>query len=1207
MSPSKLPLNLLLLTLFAVPAAAQQVETEPIDFNRQIRPILSENCFLCHGFDISTRKGELRLDIFDGAIADRGGYAAIQPGNLEDSELWYRINTEYKKEVMPPTKTGKTLTAEQKGLLKRWIEGGAKYTTHWAFVPPKEKPAPEAPAEWQRNNDIDAFIQNELQGAGMQPASQADRNTLIRRVTLDLTGLPPTPEEVAAFLADPAANAYEKVVNRLLTTSAYAEHMTRFWLDAARYGDTHGLHLDNYRSMYRYRDWLIQAYQQNMPYDQFVTEQLAGDLMPEPTLDQRLATGFVRCNATSAEGGMIAEEFLAKYAMDRVDTFGTVFMGMSIACAQCHDHKFDPVTQEEYYKLFAFFNNIAEDASDKNIAAPAPIMRAPYPEQVEQLAVLEQKVSDQRAILEAPMPEADAAQADWVEEQTKAIASDWFVPGQWEMRSHHGSELVPVAAGYILAQGPNPDKEVFELDAQLPAGPWSAFRLEVEPDQSTPTGGVGRSTNGNVVMSGVELEYSFPGSARFHRIELVQAVADHQQKDYGTAGVLDLDQNSGWALLPEPNKRHTMVLQAIQAIQAPKGMTLRVRLKFESVHKQHVIGKFRLSATQNPDYQPVVGRAWQQSQFFAADSGAVAFETEYGPELTSPSNEIEWTEHPEYEDGALHMLQGDVGVVYLQRELISNGSQKIELSLGSDDAIKVWLNGELVVDENVQRALALDQNQVMLNLQDGVNHLLYKVVNYGGGFGYTFKLLNQEPGGVPLVVQQLLAHAGGNDGGQSAASSPAPSEAEELELRNYFRRNFSPQWKEQDAVLQQLLQDQAALDAKIPVTLVAEERQERRPARLLNRGQYDDPGQEVQPGTPGLLPPLIIAAPVEASAGAEKMAPRASRLDLARWLFREDHPLTARVHVNRLWQMLFGTGLVRTAGDFGAQGEWPSHPALLDWLALEFQRADWDQHALIRMMVTSATYMQDSTWDPAKAEVDSENRLLARGPRFRLDAEVIRDSALASSGLLVNKVGGPSVKPYQPDGLWKAVGYTSSNTAKFAVDKGDDLYRRSLYTFWKRTSPPPTMSLFDAPTRESCIVQRERTNTPLQALALWNDVQYVEAARMLAAEMMSVGTQKKPKSEHDPGASIREGTFERGLRFAYQRVLARDPEAKEVEVLRNLLLRQIEVFAADTEGAKQLMMVGEASFNSDFPVVELAAWTSVASVILNLDETVTRR
>jgi hypothetical protein len=388
--------------------------------------------------------------------------------------------------------------------------------------------------------------------------------------------------------------------------------------------------------------------------------------------------------------------------------------------------------------------------------------------------------------------------------------------------------------------------------------------------------------------------------------------------------------------------------------------------------------------------------------------------------------------------------------------------------------------------------------------------------------------------------------------------------------------------------------------------LVAEERKERRPARLLNRGQYDDPGQEVQPGTPGLLPPLMIAAPVEASAGGEKMAPIASRLDLAKWLFREDHPLTARVHVNRLWQMLFGTGLVRTAGDFGGQGEWPSHPALLDWLALEFQRADWDQHALIRMMVTSATYMQDSTWDAAKAEVDSENRLLARGPRFRLDAEVIRDSALASSGLLVNKVGGPSVKPYQPDGLWKAVGYTSSNTAKFAADKGDDLYRRSLYTFWKRTSPPPTMSLFDAPTRESCIVQRERTNTPLQALALWNDVQYVEAARILAAEMWSVGTQKEPNSRAFIGASFLNDNFERGVRFAYQRVLARNPEPKEVAVLAKLFGRQFKVFTADADGAKELMMVGEASFNSDFPVVELAAWTSVASVILNLDETVTR-
>ncbi len=1181
------PLLAALLTAFGLASsvAAQQGSAEPVDFNRDIRPILSDNCFLCHGFDHSTREADLRLDIFDGATADLGGYSAVVPGDLEDSELWYRINSDRKKEVMPPPKTGKTLTAEQKDLLRRWIEGGAEYTEHWAFVPPKPISAPARTAvsadeaKWKRNNGIDAFVQSRIEQAGLAPAPTADKRTLIRRVSLDLTGLPPTPEEVEAFVSDDSPAAYYRLVDRLLNSTAFAEHMARQWMDAARYGDTHGLHLDNYRSMYRYRDWLIHAYEENLPYDQFVTEQLAGDLMPNPTLEQQLATGFVRCNATSAEGGMIAEEFLAKYAMDRVDTFGTVFLGMSIACAQCHDHKFDPVTQDEYYQLFAFFNNIAEKASDENIAAPPPVLRAPYPEQAQQLTVLEQQVADQKAYLEAPMPEADAQQAEWQAEQIAKLKGDWFIPSEVELASRFGTELKAVGDGYVLATGENPDKEVFDVTAHLPAGVWSAFRIEVEPDDSTPTKGAGRSVNGNVVLSGVDVQVQFPGSKRYYPLELAQAVADHQQDKYGTAGLLDADPNTGWALLPQTAKRHTLIVQPTAAVQAPKGMKVLVRLRFESVHKQHVIGKFRVAATASPEFESVVAGYWQQSRFFPTDKGAMAYQVAFPPE-TIQMGEQEWTEHREYHDGEVHMLEGGVGAYYLKRELRSPGERTVTLSVGSDDAIKVWLNGEVVLDRDVQRAVAADQDRVQLKLKPGSNTLLYKVVNYGGAFGFYYRLLDNEPGGLSVPLQQLLTHA-------DDRATPF-SDAEALELRNYFRRNYSPEWKERDAKLQDLQLKLDGLNKEIPMSLVAQERADRRQARFLNRGQYDDPGHEVWPGTPEMLPPMVISAPIQASAEMkESDAPKviASRLDLANWLFREDHPLTARVQVNRLWQLVFGAGLVRTAGDFGAQGEWPSHPKLLDWLALEFQQSGWDQRHLLRLMVTSATYMQDSTWDHAKAEVDSENRLLARGPRFRLDAEVIRDSALAASGLLVDKVGGPSVKPYQPDGLWKAVGYTGSNTANFARDNGDALYRRSMYTFWKRTSPPPTMSLFDAPTRESCIVQRERTNTPLQALALWNDTQFVEAARTLAAMMMK---DKAP------------------IALAFRRVLAREPRTEEVAVLKQLLKRQMDEFAANPEGAKQLLEVGEATYDRNLKPVELAAWTSVASVILNLDETVTR-
>lgn len=1182
----------LFIPLFALLATAATAQ-EPVDFNREIRPILSENCFLCHGFDHSTREADLRLDVFEGATADLGGYSAVVPGDLEESELWYRINADRKKEVMPPPKTGKTLTAEQKDLLKRWIEGGAGYTEHWAFVPPEPVAAPERTATsadekvWRRSNGIDAFVQAQLEPVGLQPAPTADKRTLIRRVTLDLTGLPPTRQEIADFLSDSRPGAYQRVVERLLASTAHAEHMSRYWLDAARYGDTHGLHLDNYRSMYRYRDWLIHAYQENYPYDRFVTEQLAGDLMPEPTLNQQLATGFVRCNATSAEGGMIAEEFLAKYAMDRTDTFGTVFMGMSIGCAQCHDHKFDPVTQDEYFQLYAFFNNIAEEASDRNIAAPAPVLRAPYPEQEARLAVLEQKVADQRAYLEAPMPEADAKQSVWQAEQVAKLKRDWYVPTELELSSRFGTELKDLGDGYVLATGENPDKEVFDVTAQLPAGSWSAFRIEVEPDESTPTKGAGRSVNGNVVLSGVDVQVQFPGSPRFHPIQLAQAVADHQQDKFGTAGLLDADPNTGWALLPQTGKRHTLILQPTAAVQAPKGLKVMVRLRFESVHKQHVIGKFRLAATSSPEFEPIVAGHWQQSRFFPADKGATAFQEAYPPE-TMQRGEEEWKEHREYHDGELHNLEGAVGAIYLKRELTSPGERTVTLSLGSDDAIKVWLNGEVVLEKDVQRAVAADQDQIKLHLKPGVNQLMYKVVNYGGGYAFYYRLLDNEPGGISVPLQQLLAHV-------DDRATPF-GEAEALELRNYFRRNFSPEWKKRDQDLQDLQAKLDGLNAEIPMSLVAREREERRPALFLNRGQYDDPGHEVFPGTPGMFPPMLVTAPINASAetgdgnateATEGGAPRqiASRLDLANWLFREDHPLTARVQVNRLWQMVFGHGLVRTIGDFGAQGEWPSHPQLLDWLAMEFQQSGWDQRHMLRLMVTSATYMQDSGWDAAKAEVDPDNRLLARGPRFRLDAEVIRDAALASSGLLVDKVGGPSVKPYQPNGLWKAVGYTGSNTANFARDNGDALYRRSMYTFWKRTSPPPTMSLFDAPTRESCIVQRERTNTPLQALALWNDTQFVEAARALAARMMQ---------SEDPYIT------------AFELVLSRPPLAEEIAVLKDLLERQKQQFVADPEGAKALLEVGEAMYDRNLNAVDLAAWTSIASVILNLDEAVTR-
>jgi hypothetical protein len=1178
--------NAFFLLLLCSPAIAQR--QEPVDFNRQIRPILSENCFLCHGFDVSTREADLRLDIREGALADRDGFAAIDPDDLENSELWYRVNTDFKEDRMPPAKTGKSLTAEEIELLGRWIEEGANYAQHWAFAAPKENPLPKVKG-LAADNSIDAYILSQVLEAGLSPAPQADRNTLIRRVTLDLTGLPPTPEEIFNFLADERPDAYERLVERLLETSAHAEHMSRFWLDSARYGDTHGLHLDNYRSMYRYRDWLIKSYRENMPYDQFVTEQLAGDLFPDPSLGQRIATGFIRCNPTSAEGGMIAEEFLAKYAMERVDTFGTVFLGMSIACAQCHDHKYDPVTQVEYYQLSAFFNNIAEKASDENIPNPAPFIQAPYPEQVEKLASLEKEVKAKREALNEPSPKIDSEQTRWQEDLAVDLRDDWYVLSANSTSSQNQTELLSDSSGFVNAQGPSPDKEVIEIEASLPPGPWSAFRLEVEPGPSSPTGGVGRSPNANVVLTGLEIESALSGSDDFQRIEIANAVADHSQDQYPSKGVLDDDAQTGWALLPFADRRHSMILQAKEALQSSEGMRVRLRLRFESQFDQHVIGRFRLSATQDLSYGPIVVGNWWQSTFFSESNGKSSFSNSYDPErgidlkAKTEMGDPLWAEHPEYGDGGLHQLDGEVGSYYLAREVHSPNDRSISLSLGSDDAFKCWLNGELVIAKDVQRGLAVDQDQIELDLVTGSNQLLLKIVNYGGAFGFSSRLIDVEPRGLPASIQQSILY---------------PSEENHAQVRNFYRRRFSPEWQSLDDQRIALEKEQAEFVAQIPTTLVALERSDPRKTYFLNRGQYDDKGKEVNTGVPALFPAIGAgqerAEIIDATNAEVSFTP--TRMDLAKWLFQENHPLTSRVQVNRLWQMLFGVGIVKTANDFGAQGEWPSHPELLDWLALEFQRVNWDQRQMIRLMVNSSTYKQDSTWNSSKAEIDPQNRLLARGPRFRLDAEVIRDSALRSSGLLVDRVGGPSVKPYQPDGLWKAVGYSSSNTVKFVADEGEGLYRRSLYTFWKRTSPPPTMSLFDAPTRESCIVQRERTNTPLQALVLWNDVQYVEAARVLAQLMMHASQAKS-------GDKI---SIEEGLKVGFLRVLSRKPNADEIRVLAQLLGRQISIYSQDPEGAKSLLQVGDFLRDESLSVEQLAAWTAVASVLLNLDETVTK-
>jgi mono/diheme cytochrome c family protein len=764
-----------------------------LDFNRDIRPLLAENCFACHGPDAKKRKGDLRLDAND--PTHRSGKILV-PGKAGDSELIRRLVTADKGKLMPPAKSGKTMTPAQIALVKRWVDEGATYAEHWAFVAPKRPALPQPKrSDWARN-DIDRFIASRLEREGLTPSPEADRATLIRRVSLDLTGLPPTTAEIDAFLADRAAGAYGRVVDRLLSSPRHAEHMARHWLDLARFGDTHGLHLDNYREMWPYRDWVIRAFAENKPFDAFLTEQLAGDLLPGGKLADLVATGFNRAHVTTAEGGSITEEVHVRNVIDRVETVGTVFLGLTVGCARCHDHKYDPVTQKDFYSLSAFFNSVEGSPLDGNASRHPPVLRVPSAEQVAALMEL-----------------------DRIAEATLGEIADHFVRRVWADR----------------------------------------------PDE-------------------------------------------------------------------------------------------RFRERLASI------------ATQRTN-----------------------------------------------------------------------------------------------------------------------------------------------------------------------------------------------------------------LEQQIPQTLVFKEMPTPTQAYILKRGEYDQRGEPVGRETPGFLPGLPAKGPKD-------------RLALARWMLAEQNPLTARVAVNRLWQQVFGAGLVRTSEDLGTQGEKSSHPELLDWLAVDFRDNGWDVRRTMRLLVTSATYRQSSKLTPDKLAKDPTNRLLSRGVRYRLDAEAIRDQALAASGLLVERIGGPSVKPPQPDGLWKAVSYVGSNTSRFTADKGHEkVHRRSLYTFWKRTSPPPQMSTFDAPSRESCTPRRERTNTPMQALLLLNDPQYVECSRVLGERAMREG-----KSDDDRIAWI------------FRRVTGRAADAKERAELLSALRDLRAEYVRDVDAAKKLVAVGETKADVRLSPSDLAAWTMIASTLLNLDEVVNK-
>ena len=1060
-----------LFALFAaigtLPFAAELNAAEPakaIDYNRQIRQILSDKCYKCHGPDVAERKAEFRLDDRASATGKaESGETPIVPGKPEASELVARITSDDETVRMPPADAPKKLTPAEIELLKQWIAQGADYQQHWAFVPPKRPSLPIVNDPAGAAGAVDLFILARLEAEALKPSAQADKTTLIRRLTQDLLGLPPTIDEVDVFARDASPDAYERLVDRLQASPFYGERMALDWLDASRFADTHGYHIDAGRDMTRWREYVIDAFNCNLPYDQFILEQIAGDLLPETpdpneNLRRKIASGFQRNNMINFEGGAIPQEYLNAYLVDRVNTLGTVFLGLTVACTQCHDHKYDPMTQKDFYQLYAFFNTIPENGLDGSKGNAVPLIKAPREADKHKLAALSDRIASLEKELGGPLPAVDAAQAKWEPTALAEAKAAWSIPEPSEFTSKGGATLKRQPDGSLLASGANPARETYDVTLPLAAGKLTAVRLEALPDDSFPAKGPGRSDNGNAVMTNVELALVDADGTEV-KLKIKSAEASHSQKDFPIAAAIDGDPASGWGIYPQVGKTHAAVLVLEQPLEIKQPGRLKMTLDFQSQYGSHQFGRIRLAVTAQPTPQ--------------------------------------------------------------------------------------------IADR------------------------------------------------FPPEVAVILA-------------TPADKRSEEQTkaLRKFYRETVSPDVKQLSDSLSALKKQRDELDKAIPTVMVMQEMDKPRETFVLMRGAYDKPGEKVTADVPGFLPPLAADAP-------------RNRLSLAQWMVSQEQPLTARVTVNRYWQLFFGTGLVKTAEDFGSQGELPSHGQLLDWLSVEFREAPgyegvrvtgsessatrtpshphihtpsaaWDVKKLIRRLVTSSTYRQSSVVSSALSSRDPENRLLVRGPRFRLPAEFIRDQALAAAGLLNREIGGKSVSPYQPPGLWEELMSREDGknwTAQsYEQDHGQDLYRRTMYTFWKRTCPPPTLTTFDAPDRETCTVRRARTNTPLQALVLLNDPTYVEASRKFAERILREGG-----SSLDPR-----------LTFAFRTVLARAPREQELSILRQVYEKQRARFAASGDAAEKLLSVGESSRDKSLDQAELAAWTIVASTLLNLDEAVTK-
>lgn len=1151
-------------SLLVIAASAHAVEP---DFQRDIRPILSNACFKCHGPDGDERKGGkkgsggLRLDTEAGSRADLGGSVSVVPGHPEQSELIARIITKDEDDRMPPVKSGKALTAREVDLLTAWVKSGGRFAQHWSYTKPQRVDPPRPAA-----NPVDAFVFTRLEKEGLKPQAEADRTTLVRRVALDLTGLPPTLEEVDAFVADTKPGAYERLVDRLLASSAYGEHWGRMWLDLARYADSAGYADDPLRTIWPYRDYVIRSFNANKPFDQFTIEQLAGDLLPDATDEQLTATAFHRNTMTNNEGGTQDEEFRNAAIVDRVNTTMAVWMGTSIACAQCHTHKYDPITNAEYFRLFAFLNNTADaDRGDES-----PLLTLYSDEQKARRAQIEADIAATDAKLKTPTPHLTSGAEQWT--RTFPVTIAWQTLAPSVVKSQMGQVLTPRPDGTVLASS-TADKDTYTVEVTVPAArQLTGLRLEALPEASLPGNGPGNA-GGNFVVTRMRAVVIPAGGATGPRARFVRIELPGKGKLLQLAEVQVFSGNVNVAVKGQATQKSTyadaVAARAIDGTTAgeyAKGSVSHtsentedpwweVDLQSEQTIDRIVVWNRTEAGDRLAGFRVAVLDAQRQTVWDKAGNAAppaeVSFPLNGGREIAFNDATADFVQHNFAEDAVVT----DVAPKDNAKGRKPRGAQKgwaISGGTGKPHALTLLAANPLEIPAGARLVVSIEQQS------EFPKHTL----------GH-FRLSATDDAGVRQYVQTPA-------GVVAALSVPDAqrSAAQRTDIVTYYLREIAPELASERDRLADLAKQLAAITpATVPIYRELAGNQ-RRKTRVQIRGNYLVHGEEVGEGVPAAFPPLPPGAPL-------------NRLTLARWLVDAGNPLTARVIANRFWETIFGIGLVRTSEEFGAQGEQPSHPELLDWLATELVRQKWDVKQFIKLLVTSETYRQSSRVTPELAERDPENRLLARGPRVRLSAEGVRDEALAVSGLLSRKMFGPSVRPLRPAlGLSAAFG----GGLDWQTSTGEDLHRRALYTEWRRTSPYPSMAAFDAPSREICTLRRNRSNTPIQALVTMNDPVYVEAAQALARRM--IGSAKTPAEQVTHG---------------FRRVLARLPSASELKRLLVLRDEALADFRQDAKRAVEMATnpIGPVPAGAD--VTELAAWTTVAGVLLNLDETLMKR